>query len=59
MAGGEADHSKVVASLRMNGAIPPIPYMTSWRAQVVYFNVTFSTREERVVLACDSDRWAM
>ena len=41
MAEGEADDSKLVASLRMNGAIPPVPYMTSWRAQVVYFNVTF------------------
>jgi len=34
MAGVEADDSKVVASLRMNGAISPVPYMTSWRAQV-------------------------
>jgi len=41
MAEGEADDSKLVASLRMNGAIPPVPYMTSWRAQVVYFNITF------------------
>jgi hypothetical protein len=59
MAGDEADHSKAVASLRMKGAIPPVPYMTSWCAQVVYSNVTFSTREERVVLACDNDRRTM
>jgi len=37
MAGGEADDFKVGASLRMNGALSPVPYMTSWRAQVFYF----------------------
>jgi hypothetical protein len=41
MSEGEADDSKVLASLTMNGAISPVSYMTSWRAQLVYFNVTF------------------
>jgi len=35
----------------MNGAISPLPYMTLWCAQVVYFNVTISAIKESVHLA--------